>query len=210
MKSIAEYNFRDIVGKYVVLQFKFLVPGHEFFVAYCYIDNDENKDVEAYDAITLSVLGTYDNEEYERLISQRITLTYCNELMIELYDRELNPDMRKWKRQIDRAYKPSSILKELRDCTYIDPYRDKARPDWLNIPVITRFGSDVCEEKLPVKLLELTGESMVGMVIKEGYRISAYELVVICRVVDDSNRERVFGATKTYLDRIFKQGECDG
>ena len=210
MKNITEYNFRDIVGKYVVLQCKFLVPGHEFFIAYCYIDIDGNKDVEAYDAITLSVLGTYDNEVYERLISHQITLTYCPELMIEIYDRKLNQDMRKWKKQLDRAYKPSSILKELRDCTYIDSYRDAARPDWLNIPVITRFGNDVCEEILPVKLLELTGESMVGMVIKEGYRIAQYELVVICLVNDTSNKERIFGATKSYLDQIFKRGECDG
>lgn len=179
MQKAKEYNYRDIVGKFVIIETPFFIPGHKRLLAYCYITDDPGLDDEEFDTIMFNVLGTYDEDKYEKEIHIQARTTYYDDLMVEIYDGDLNQDMVEFKKMFDEAFSPREGVKALREDVMLDPFREKNRPDYVNIPVLVMTDGQPDTKEYRIKLLDLSEDWLVGVNFSGDDHVNENDLVLI-------------------------------
>ena len=211
MKRITEYSFRDIVGHFVKMQFpngrNHIDPECDDFIAYVYIDTEAG--------MTLEIIGGYKDGQVRRDPTSFNKLRYSDDIVLELYD-EPDDEMIETAKFIEEHYTPDWI-KPVRENPMYDPYRDKAFPDDMLIPVHSLVEEDGelvnIAELLWVRPVHLSGENLFGITIEPGkyfeqgtqvaivritsgdYKISAMTLEMLQTIVESDDPASFFNIT---------------
>ncbi|MCR5738224.1 MAG: hypothetical protein K6G43_00230 [Lachnospiraceae bacterium] len=172
MRSIKEYNFRDIIGRYFILRLtgKDGRAKGDKFLAYCYID--PIRGISFYFVANLTQDEWIDDDAYEHIYRNKILhLHYHNDLKLEVYQDQITDKMNRLSAMIDESVH-YSFLDRIRSITEFDPYRNIAFPDDLMLPVLlTQDGKEIVEKNwirmVPVK----EGEKLIGLTVKRGEKI---------------------------------------
>ena len=180
MKPITEYSFRDIVGHFVKMQFpkgrNFIDPSCDDFIAYVYIDTEAG--------MTLEIIGACKAGQIIKDPTSSNKLRYSEDIMLELYD-DPDEEMLDKARSIEENYTPDWIVPIRWDDMY-DPYRDKAFPDDLLIPVVSLEEKDGeyqgVSEPLWVRLVDIEDDKLFGITIEPGQFFDQGTTVLIVRV----------------------------
>ena len=182
MKLITEYSFRDIVGHFVKMRFpkgrNFIDPEFEEFIAYVYIDTEAG--------MTLEIIGGYKDGRVFRDPTSSNKLRYSDDIVMELYE---NPDaeMLEEAKFIEENYTPEWIG-PVRENPVYDPYRDKAFPDDLLIPVHSLVEEEGellnVSELLWVRPIILDDDKLLGITIEPGKHFEQGTQVMIVRITD--------------------------
>ena len=182
MKLITEYSFRDIVGHFVKVRFSkgrnFIDPEFEEFIAYVYIDTEAG--------MTLEIIGGYKDGRVFRDPTSSNKLRYSDDIVMELYE---NPDaeMLEEAKFIEENYTPEWIG-PVRENPVYDPYRDKAFPDDLLIPVHSLVEEEGellnVSELLWVRPIILDDDKLLGITIEPGKHFEQGTQVMIVRITD--------------------------
>lgn len=182
MKLITEYSFRDIVGHFVKVRFpkgrNFIDPEFEEFIAYVYIDTEAG--------MTLEIIGGYKDGRVFRDPTSSNKLRYSDDIVMELYE---NPDaeMLEEAKFIEENYTPEWIG-PVRENPVYDPYRDKAFPDDLLIPVHSLVEEEGellnVSELLWVRPIILDDDKLLGITIEPGKHFEQGTQVMIVRITD--------------------------
>lgn len=202
MKPISEYNFREIVGQFVIIydETDLISSKYNSFVAYCYIDIDAG--------MSFKIYGGLKNDEIFD-INKIITIRYSDELIIETYDI-LTDDMESFALAIDRVYTPNWII-NLRDDTDFDSYRDTQFPDDIIIPVLTDYNDPSKGEYLWVRPVELQNNRIIVKTIEDGKIIPKGLQALLIKEINENNEVIIFAATASWLekynDEIEKQNQ---
>jgi len=181
MKLITEYSFRDIVGHFVKMQFPkgrnaLIDPEYDEFIAYVYIDTEAG--------MTLEIIGGYKDGQVRRDPTSSNKVRYSDDIVLELYD---NPDdeMLETAKFIEENYTPDWIG-PVRENPMYDPYRDKAFPDDMLIPVHTLKEEDGelvnTAELLWVRPVLADGEKLFGITIEPGEFFEQETQVAVVRI----------------------------
>lgn len=180
MKPIAEYHFREIVGEFVKMRFpggrNFVNPDFEEFIAYVYIDTEAG--------MTLEIIGAYKDGQVIKDPTSSNKLRYSEDIMLELYDNS-DEEMLDKARFIEENYTPDWIG-PLRESAVIDPYRDKAFPDDMLIPVHSLEEKDGeyrgIAELLWVRPIYSQDDKLFGITIESGKYFEQGTIVTIVRI----------------------------
>ena len=170
MKPISEYDFREIVGKFVIITNDFIKRKYNTpQIAYCYIDPEAG--------ISFRGLGLYKEGNIE---------IFDNEVVISRYDETISLDffnsptyeMKNIAKDIDNNI-PEWLI-TLRNKTEFDKYRSKAFPDDVLIPVrhITE-DKRLVQEWLWVRPIRYEKDILTGLTIEDGKDIPKGSLVII-------------------------------
>ncbi len=182
MKLITEYSFRDIVGHFVKMRFpkgrNYIDPEFEEFIAYVYIDTEAG--------MALEIIGGYKDGRVFRDPTSSNKLRYSDDIVMELYE---NPDaeMLEEAKFIEENYTPGWIG-PIRENPVYDPYRDKAFPDDLLIPVHSLVEEEGellnVSELLWVRPIILDDDKLLGITIEPGKHFEQGTQVMIVRITD--------------------------
>lgn len=171
MKPISEYNFREIVGEYLIVENTSIDPNHNKYIGYCYIDTEAG--------ISIRIVGKYIEEEHvvELSVDKLYIFRYDSDMMIEIFNGT-NEALDAIKDNIDAIYMRTGI-ESLRDNIEYDPYRDKQFPDDMLLVVATLIENNIEFELLWVRPLEINENGNVfgqtiegGRIISEGTNIA--------------------------------------
>lgn len=166
MKPIGEYNFREIVGKFVIIDMnstalKNLDSGQ--IVAYCYIDIDAG--------ISFSVYGSFVNNTIVPYQNTAIRIRYSESILLDVYYEIYTRDMDKYASNIDRTFIPKwgAIL----DNKDLDVYRDKIFPYDMLMMVATLVENEFKIETLWVRPTQYNDDGLIfAKTIEQGEFIS--------------------------------------
>ena len=162
MKNITEYSFRDIAGHFLKMKFadgmNFLDPAFKEYVAYGYIDTEAG--------MTLEIIGGFKDGEIHRDPTSSNKVRFSDNILVEPYE---NPDeeMLEWAKIIEDNYTPDWIGPVRADEKY-DPYRDKAFPDDMLIPINTIVDGERITELLWIRPGTIHEDMLLGMTIEPG------------------------------------------
>lgn len=163
MKPISEYNFRDIVGKFVRFKSNSLGLKYDEYIGYCYIDPNAG--------ISIRVLSAIIENKAKALYDISIVLRYDSNMNIDIYT---TPDkyMAQQKSFIDNIYS-NNLLESLRNRTELDPYRKSAQyPDDIFIRCMTFQDNKIQSDDLWIKLDDFDDNNIFGTTIEGGKYIN--------------------------------------
>ncbi len=123
MKPISEYNFREIVGHFVIMNSQtipFQNSNTGKVIAYCYIDPTAGISFNLYGDFEDNNIIPYKHED------SLMILRYFEKIELDVYKGICTDDMMNYAKTIDEAYTPEwgNILNE----ESLDKYRDKVYP----------------------------------------------------------------------------------
>ena len=193
MKSITEYSFRDIVGKFVKAHFpkgiRYFSMIHsegerpkladfDEYIAYVYIDTSAG--------MTFEIIGGYSEGRIFKDPTSSNKVRYGDDIMLEIFD-DPDEEMNDTAKFIEENYTPDWIL-PMRENTIYDPYRDKAFPDDLLIPIHSISEEDGMQfdvsELLWVRPNCLYEGNLIGETIESGKNFERGTQVLIVRITD--------------------------
>ncbi len=178
MKNMSEYSFRDLAGHFFRMRFpngrRFPDPDFDEYIAYGYID------VEA--GITLEVIGGYDGKKLHRNPESSTKIRYDECIELEPYD-DPNEEMLEVSNFIEENYTPDWIGPVRADERF-DPYRDKAFPDDMLIPVNTIIDGKRITELLWMRPGTIHDNMLLGMSIEPGRVVPEGTVAAIVQVSD--------------------------
>lgn len=199
MKSISEYNFREIVGKFVEIQFpkdkNFIDPKYEKFIAYTYIDIDAG--------ISFRIYGGLINDEVNIFEDTITTVRYSPDMMIAEYEI-LTDEMEIFAERIDRNYS-TDWINVIRDDTDFDPYRDKIFPDDMIIPVLMDYDNPEKEETLWVRPVRIQKNRIVVETIENGTAIPKGLQLLLVKESNENGNKLIFAVTGEWLERYNEE-----
>jgi hypothetical protein len=202
MKNITEYNFRELVGQNVKMNFTdgrtFLDPDFEEYVAYGYVDLDAG--------MTFEVIGGYKDGKIYTDPTSSNKIRYSEDLELEPYD-DPDEEMLGKAKFIEDNYTPEEIL-PFRSDERLDPYRDKVFPDDLLIPVNTITDGRRLHELLWVRPYTENQGMIMGMTIESGHIIKEHEVIAIVEI-SDFIEGRKFTFSAMTMDMIKAVCESD-
>lgn len=181
MKPISEYGFREIVGKFVVVQIKLDTSNCDSYIGYCYIDIEQGMSIKILGALATEI-NISDTEV--------ITLRCSKELNVEIYSGEITKDMQELADAIEKTYTPSWIH-IARDNKEYDPYRDIIFPDDLLIPVRTKIDGEGYEELIWVRPVRFYNNRLYGITIEDGQWVPRDTVLVILKTEGIPDRDIV-------------------
>lgn len=174
MKPIVEYNFRDIVDRFVIIKNDFLERKYKCpVIAYCYIDYQEG--------ISFREFGLYKEDGIETNEKQVVVSRYTDNLELGFFDSPTE-EMENFALDINE-HTPEWLI-SLRQKKEFDKYRSKAFPDDILIPVrhITEE-KEFVEELLWVRPVRYERDILTGLTIESGKKIQKGSLVIIEQVM---------------------------
>lgn len=202
MKPISEYNFREIVGQFVMLQGVSVSPAYDKYLAYCYIDQEKG--------MSFRILGMYSLEDSKVVVDELIILRYNTDIRLEIFDCP-GDSLLKIAKEIDQNYN-TEIINSIRNISEYDPYRDKIFPDDLFLLTFALVNDEVKVEPLWIHPFEKLDDNVYGEIIEQGENISKGTQVVIMNkelFFKDQNKDvpSVFALTFDVVERILKEEE---
>lgn len=196
MKPITEYGFRQITGRFVILEAEnphIIDPGYDLFVAYGYIDMEAG--------ISFRIYGGYKDENIDPFQTKSITIRYSPDirldLRLDLYD-SLTEEMREFARNIEEIYTPDWII-PIRKNTEIDKVRSEQFPDDMLIPAQTINDGKRVGEYLWFRPTETVDNYLVAESLEDGKYISMGEEVAVF-VVSGKDEYSVIATTNDWLE----------
>ena len=196
MKPISEYNFREIVGKFVILQVdnpQAIDPNYDLFVAYCYIDMDVG--------ISFKIYGGYTNNKIDTFSTKAITLRYFENIKLDLYEL-ITDEMKEYSKNIENIYTPNWIL-SVREKTFLDEIRSKQFPDDILVPCRTIIDGKQVEELLWIRPTEIFDNYLIAKSIEDGKNILKGEEVAVF-TIPNNNDFLIIAATNEWLELFNK------
>lgn len=185
MKPISEYNFREIIGHFVIIESDIINPDYNKFIGYCYIDTEAGMSIKIYGALVNNIINKFENE---------MTILRCSEkFYVEVWDN-ITEDMQRFAESIEHIYTPKWIS-VIRDDIQYDPYRDVIYPDDLLIPVRDIVDGEGYEELLWVRPIEILNDKLYGITIENGKWIKSNTIVVIFNASEYIENRDIIGAT---------------
>lgn len=173
MKPISEYNFREIVGKFVFFENKKINPEYGKCVGYCYIDNEAG--------ISINVFGKImANDDIEIISDAMYTIRYSPDFIIDV-SSETNEDeiFKELKNKFNAVYNSGNIT-EIRNITDLDPYRDNKFPDDLLLTTATLYENKIYFESLWIRTEHIDKDGNIfGKTIENGKKILKDSIVTI-------------------------------
>lgn len=206
MKPISEYNFREIVGKFVQFKSNNLEFEYDKYIGYCYIDPSAG--------ISIRVLSAIVGSETKALHDISIILRYDPDMNIDIY---ITPDeyMVQQKSFIDNIYS-NNLLEALRNRTELDPYRKSTQyPDDLLLQIATYIHRKIEFETLWVRLVQIDSDGNIfAKVIEDGmfFGIGTDVAIVNNKFLGGSNvfdLANIIAVDKYVVDYIIKKGRLN-
>lgn len=202
MKPISEYNFREIVGHFVMLKGISIDSAYDEYLAYCYVDQEKG--------ISFRILGMYGPEDSKAIVNETIILRYNTNILLELFN-EAGPSLLKTADSIDQNYN-TEIINITREMYKYDIYRDKIFPDDLFLLTFILIKDEIKIEPLWIRPFKIMGDNVYGKTIEQGKDIfEGTEVVIMDKELffKDSHKDipSVFAITFDALERLLKEDE---
>lgn len=207
MKPISEYNFREIMDNFVILdtsdyQNSFL--EYKTYIAYCYIDIEKG--------VSFSLYGRYEDGNIFEMKDHIVTLRYSEKLNLEIYN-SLDEKMVQYAARMKELYTMPDWIDDVRKDARYDRYRDKAFPDDMLLSIRTPKNNtdnnfDQIEEALwvrPISMLD-NGE-LIGITIEDGKYIEKNSMVWIWENVDENHS--IVGVTTDWINMLNQYSKGD-
>jgi len=187
MKPISEYNFRDIVGKFVMISGVVINPDFTEYLAYCYIDEEKG--------LSFKILGMYSAEDSKVVVDEIIILRYNNDIQLELFSAT-NETLLNEAKRVDDIY-TSEDLKKIRNIERYDPYRDNVFPDDLLLLSFITQDDEIKSEPIWIHTNRILDDNVYGVTIEDGKYFSKDTEVAII------NKELLFGNAQVNIPDVI-------
>jgi len=205
MKPITEYNFREIMDRFVIINIpnvENLDLEYENYVAYCYIDTENG--------ISFSVYGGYKDGNIYKMNNGLLIIRYSDSFKLEIYNSPTE-EMNQRASQMKELYTMSDWIEKVRLDTRYDRYRDNAFPDDMLLIVRTPKDAsydnyDQIEEVLwtrPISILN--NGDLIGITIEDGAYIKKNSIVWIWENTDEDNT--IVAVTEDWINMLNKYSE---
>lgn len=206
MKPIGEYNFREIVGHFVIMNSQtipFQNSNTGKVIAYCYIDPTAGISFNLYGDFTNGNIIPYKHED------SLMILRYFEKIELEIYKGMCTDDMMNYAKTIDDAYTPEwgNILNE----ESLDKYRDKVYPYDMLMLVASLVDNDLKFESLWVHPTYYNeGQTIMGRTIEKGtYIEEGADIAIMSNEVLGGNKlmdlPDMIGITYELITYIFQK-----
>lgn len=194
MKPISEYNFREIVGKYVRFKItdpSIIDPNYDEFMAFCYADIDQG--------ISLNVWGGIKNNEFYISHNCGVTLRYSDDIVLDMYEMT-DENIMQYDLAVYERHTPYWIEK-IREDTDYDLFRSKQFPDDLLLPTQTIINNENVGESIWIRPCRIKEDCLIGRTIEEGNIIHINEEVFIFKNLKD-DRFPIIAVTNSWLNYL--------
>lgn len=193
MKPISEYNFREIVGKFVIIYDETDLISSEYnsFIAYCYIDIEKG--------ISFKIYGGLTGETISVINDKSITLLYADDILIDLYN-PITDDMVKFSSSIENIY-AISWIDPIRKDTDFDHVRDHCFPDDMCIPICTDYLDSSKTETLWVRPVRIQNGRVVVELIEDGKIIKKGLQALLLKEINKEGSVIIFAVTADWLEK---------
>ena len=201
MKPISEYNFREIVGHFTLIQGVIIDPQYDKYLGYCYIDQGEG--------ISFRILSMINDNSVKDTYDEFVILRYNKEIELDIYEPS-DTIVRSLTNKIDEIYK-SNINSFYRDKREYDPYRDKVFPDDLLLLTFITVNDKIESEPIWIRPSKTIEDNVIGITIEDGKYIHRNTQVIILNkevIFKNDNGESIpsiFAATFDVLEKIVKE-----
>lgn len=200
MKPISEYNFREIVGQFVMLRGISIDPAYDEYLAYCYVDQEKG--------MSFRILGMYSLKDSKVIVDEVIILRYNTDIQLEIFNCP-GDSLLKIAKEIDQNY-TTDIINTIRDIPKYDPYRDKIFPDDLFLLTFISVNDEIKVEPLWIRPFEKRDENIYGKIIEQGTNIpKETQVVIVDRELffkdQNKNIPSVFALTLDAMEKLLKE-----
>jgi len=197
MKPIGEYNFREIVGKFVILQVdnpQIIDPNYDLFIAYCYIDMEAG--------ISFSVYGGYKEEQIDIFKTKTIIIRYSENIKLKIYEL-ITDEMKEYAENIENIYTPDWIT-SIRNNKDLDKVRSEQFPDDILVPCQTVVDDKQVGEYLWVRPIGISDDFLIAKSIEDGEKISKNEEFIVL-IDPDRNDFSIIAVTSEWVELFDKE-----
>lgn len=158
MKPITQFNFREIVGQFIMVKIDNFNPDYQYYVGYCYIDPQFG--------ISVRICGAVVEDGIKEIPDGIITVRCTENMDVEIYNN-ITEDMHRIAEAINELYVPDWII-AVRAKEEYDPYRDRIYVDDLLIPIGTYTNKEIQFEPLWIKPYAIINGTLYGKTIESG------------------------------------------